>query len=815
MNTLVADVLFGSRMLAKSAGVTLMAVLSLALGIGANTAIFTLINALFLRPLAVHQPERLVSLFVTDAKNEGHLFLSRLNYEDIRDRNQHFSGAALYGGIGLNLSGGEEPEQIIGEIASGNYFEVLGVRPALGRTFAPEEDAKPGASPVVVLSHGFWTRRLASRPDVTGTTITLNRRPFTVIGVMPVDFHGINPGGGPELWVPAAMWREVHPRPADYLARRTLMFQAIARLKPGVTVEQAQSGITGIARDLEREFPADNEGRGIRLVPASQAVIHPDFRGNLIRVGGLLMTVVGLVLLIACANVANLLLARASGRQKEVAIRLSLGAGRGRLVRQLMTESALLAAAGGAFGLLFAGWIRTLIWWLRPPQVPANAMDLSLSPPVLLFTLVLALATSVLFGLAPALKAARLDLAVQLRDKTGRPSRSGRWSLRNALVVAQVALSMVALIGAGLFVRSLLNAQQASPGFDTRQLAILTFNVGSQGYSQERGLEFYRQVRERARAVPGVRQAALASNLPIAGGGFMRSVFVEGQEQTPGRRGVLVLTNIVTPEYFETLGIPVLRGRAFAATDNTGAPRAVVVNQTMARRFWPGQDAVGKRFHFFGFTEFFHVVGVARDAKYGTLFENPRPAAYLALEQMYSPAMTLQIRSTIDPAAALAAVRREVQQMDRNLPLTNVATARELVARTLWASRMGAGLLTAFGVLALLLAAVGLYGVMSYSVSQRTQEIGVRIALGARPGNVVRMVMRQGLALIGFGLVAGIALAVALTRLIAQMLFGLSATDPLTFAATSLVLALVAAAAAFVPARRATRVDPVIALRYE
>jgi putative ABC transport system permease protein len=570
-----------------------------------------------------------------------------------------------------------------------------------------------------------------------------------------------------------------------------------------------------VGSQLETEYPVPNGNRNATILPVTQTTINPNIRRVFVLAGGLLMTIVGVVLLIACANVANLLLARAGARRREIAIRLSLGASRVRLVRQLLTESVLLAVCGGAGGLLVAFWSRDILVALRPAQVLQEPPDLPLDAGVLLFTLAVALGTGLLFGLAPALHASRPDLAVDLKDKTGEPAGRRRVTLRGALVVTQVALSLLSLVGAGLFVRSLANTQRIDPGFEAKNLLIMAFDLGAQGYEMPRAREFYRRALERAASVPGVTAATLASNQPIAGGGFSRTVFPEGAEPAAGSTGTFVSVNTIVPGYFDAIGIARLAGRDLAPTDREGAPLAVVINDAMARRFWAGQDAVGKRFKFFGDEMFREVVGVVENTKLFTLGEDPQAQAYLPLEQTYEPAMVLHVRTSGDPRALVGTVRREIQALDPALPITNVQTVGDLLGQALWAPRMAAGLLTVFGLLALVLAAVGIYGVMSYAVSQRTHEFGIRMALGARARDVVRLVMGQGMTLVAAGLAIGLLGAALVTPMVAALLVGVGAADPLTFAGIALLLLLVAAVAGYLPARRATRVDPMIALRYE
>jgi len=582
-----------------------------------------------------------------------------------------------------------------------------------------------------------------------------------------------------------------------------------------VSVQQAEANLKTIAAQLAREYPNENGGRNVTIVPLAQATINPGFRNNVVMAGGLLMTIVGLVLLIACANVANLLLARAAVRKKEIAVRLSLGASRGRLILQLLGEGTLLAMLGGAGGLVLAYWAQSLLWSYRPPFLQADAINLQPDVRVLLFTLGVSLATGILFGLVPAVQASRPDLVVELKEKTAAPAGSNRtFGLRNLLVASQVALSLVALVGAGLFLRSLQNAQRISPGFDVERLATVTFDLGAQGYSEVRGQQFQQRALERAASIPGVRAATLSSTIPLFQGGFGRTVFPEGQDSSDRRAGKLVAITVASEHYFEAMGIPLLRGRAFNDADQPNTPAVVVLNETMARSFWPDQDAIGKRFKFFGQDNFQQVVGVAKDSKYNFVGEDPQPYIYQALTQVYNPQVSLLVRAD-NPGAVLGTLRREIQQLDKLMPLTGVFTLPDIFEQSLWAPKMGASLLLVFAGLSLLLAVIGIYGVMAYAVNQRTREIGIRMALGAGRGEVQRMIVLQGLRLTLLGVVAGLAVSLGTSRLIATLLIDVSPTDVLTFIVVPVMLSAAALAASYLPARRATRIDPMIALRYE
>ena len=820
MNSILNDVRFAVRLLSRNPVLTLVAVLSLGLGIGANTTIFTLVNDVFLRPLPLEAPERLVSVFTTDERNRQNAFggfmpTSRLNFENLRDGNEVFESLVAHGFTGVSLSGNGEPEQVPAEIVSAGYFRTLGAPMAVGRGFVADEEQTVGAAPVTVLSYGLWQRRYGGDPAIVGRSITVNGRAFTVVGVTAEPFKGTNAIGGGQLWVPFTTYRETTSGFSfdNWDSRRALLFQVTGRLKPGVGLEQAQANLATVAAALAAEYPNDNSGRSVNLVPLAQATINPAFRGNIITAGGLLMVIVGVVLLVACANVANLLLARAAARRQEIAVRLSLGASRGRLVRQLLIESTVLGLLGGVSGLVIALWARAALQALRPPFLPDDALAMTVDGTVLVFTAAVSLATGVLFGLVPALQFSRPDLAVELKDRSSQPSGGGRRvTARNTLVVAQIALSFVALIGAGLFLRSLDQARGIDPGFDADRLAVLSFDLATQGMPLDSALDRQRQILERVRGIAGVDRAAYATTTPLGGGGFLRSVFLEGQDTTDPRNGRLVQVSGVGEGYLATMGIALVGGRDFTASDNAQAPQVVIVNETMARQFWPDQEAMGRRFKFFRDEQFTEVVGVARDSKYNFLGEEPQPFIYRPLLQDAQAAVTLTLRSA-GPEAALGTARAVVQQMEPNMPLVGVFTMANVFDQALWAPRMGALLLAVFGSLALLLASIGVYGVMAYAVSQRTRELGIRLALGASGSEVRGMVLRQGLTLAALGIVVGLVVALLLTNLVSNLLYGVSATDPVTFAVIPVVLVAVAALAIYIPARRASRVDPVIALR--
>jgi putative ABC transport system permease protein len=821
MDALLQDMRYALRMLRKSPGFTLVAVLTLALGIGANAAIFTVVNAVLLRPLPVAHPERLVAVLGTDARNstaqQQFLPMSYLNFQDLRDKNDTMTGMAAFTGTGVNLSGVGNPEQLNATLVTGNYFKLLGVHAALGNTFDLELAKKQGGYPVAVLSYGLWQRRFGGDPSIIGKPITLDQQPFTVIGVAPKSFQGTFTVGTPDLWIPDAMHDQVLTGIIKdwFLQRRPLIMFVFGRRKPGVSLQQAEANLQTIAAQLAKEYPNENEGRNVRLLPLAQTTVGPNGRELVVKAGALLMTVVGLVLLIACANLANLLLARGADRRRELAVRMSLGATKSRLVTLLFSESVILALVGGGAGLAVAVGFRRVLLAFRPPFLNPGDIDLTMDSRVLLFTLGVALATAFAFGMLPAWQVIRFSVNETLKEGGGRSGMGGgRRTVRSALVVVEVVLSMIALVGAGLFLSSLHNAEQIDPGFETKNMLVMNFDLGAQNYKSEQGREFYRRLMERLRAIPQVQDASVASTAPL-GGGLARTVFPEGVDATDRRNGILTAVNQVDTEYFKTTGTTILRGRGFEETDREGAPLVAVVNQAFTDKFFPNQNAIGKRFRCWGETWILEIVGIARTAKINALGEDPTPAFYLPILQHYSPNVTLHVRTTGDPMAALPTVRAAVQELDRQLPLTQVQTISQLLDQALWAARFGATLLLIFGLLALLLAAIGIYGVMSYNVQQRRQELGVRIALGAQKRDVLRLVLGQGLWLAGGGAIAGLILAYFLARGVSALLFGVHALDPATFAGVPVLLVGVALVACYIPARRATKVDPMVALRYE
>lgn len=820
---LFQDIRFALRTVRKSPGFAIVAVITLGLGIGANTAIFTVINKVFLNPLPVEKADRLVNIYTTDSgvavRNFTFLPVSLPNGRDIAREVDAFSGVTIttFGLAGVSMTIDGQPGQFFADVVTGNYFDVLGVHAAMGRTFRPEED-REGAPPVAVLSYGLWERKFGADPKVIGQNVLLNGQGYSIIGIAPRGFQGATTLGGPDLWVTMGMHDLLFSglQKRMFNERRFLGFSVMARLKDGVNPEQARQQLQVLAASLEKAFPAANKGRSFLVVSLLESSINPNLRSFLTTGGAVLMTVVGLVLLIACANIANLLLARAAGRKREISVRLALGASRSRIIAQLLTEATILALAGGAFGFGLAVLGRNLLWSFRPPFLVANSFDLSLDSRVLIFNFCIALATGMIFGLVPALQSSRPNLVSELKERTGGDAFTNRmFSVRNVFIMAQVGLSLVALIGAGLFLLSLRNAQQTDPGFDTHNLGMLSFDLGSLNYEPARVKEFQRRALEVTKATPGVQAATLSNAVPLLFGGFGRSVFPEGTDPNANRNGMFGQVASVSHEYLEVMRIPILRGQNFDSSMREDSFKVAILNETAAKRFFPNQDPIGKRFKFFGDDSWIQVIGIARDSKYNTIGEDPLPYMYLSLLQYPSAAATMLFRTGPETRSVLASLRPQIQALDANLPLTNVWPITQVFDQALWAPRFSAILLAIFAFIAMALCAVGIYGVVSYSVGQRVREIGVRLALGARPADVLLMVLRQSATTMGIGLGVGLLAAIILARFIVSLLFGVSANEPLAYLLVAVGLACIGLLASFIPARRAAKVDPVIALRYE
>ena len=810
LESLARDLRYSLRLLGRTPGFAAIAVLTLSIGIGATTAIFTVLNRAFLQTLPVAQPDRIVALNNT-APNRVLPLFSYPNYADIRERTRAFSGLIAYRYAPLSVSHDGINERLWGFIVTGNYFDVLGVRPALGRLIAVSDDRAPGAHPVAVVSYRYWQQRLGGSPGVAGRTILANGRAYTIIGVAPQGFFGTDVVSAPELWFPMAMLPVIETGP-DWLddRGREILF-VLGRLRDGVSAAQAQADTTAIGLQLEQEHP-DNRGKRIEL--STPGLFGNAVRGPIIGFAGLLLLIAALVLLLACTNLVNLLLARAADRRREMAVRLSLGAGRLPLIRQLLTESVLLSAAAGVVGLLLASWLVELAGRVELPIDVPFVIDLPIDRRVLAFTMALSALTGILFGLVPALQATKADLITALKDGgTGAaPRHESTW--KKGLIVVQVAVSLVLLINGGLMLRGLARAETIPLGFTPERAAEVSFDLRLQGHEPSTWPGLQRRLLENLRALPGVRHAALADIVPVDLHFARARVYAAGAVPERSGRAPLAFTSRVTPGYFLAMDTPLEAGRDFTNFDTEETTPVAIVSRGFARRIWPGQDPIGRTFRLNDAEgQPLQVVGIAADAKYAGLNEEGAPMVYRPLWQSYSGSTTVVVRSDGDLATLIPRVQAEVHRIDPNIP---IASARALTARLalpLLPARMTALLLGVFGVVALALAAIGLYGVMSYMVASRTREFGVRVAMGARSADVLALVLRQGLTLTAVGLLAGVGGALLLTPLMRALLYGVSSRDGLTYASVVGVLGMVALIACLVPARRATRLDPVEALR--
>jgi len=802
MESLIKDIRYGIRSLLKRPGFTAIAVITLALGIGANTTLFSFVNGILLRPLPYRDPGQLVILDETSPKQGIKSFaVSYPNFLDWREQNHVFEDIAAYQPNSSSVVGAGEPEQIPGARISYSLFELLGVAPQLGRNMTAEED-RPETNNVVLISHSLWQRRFASAENVIGQNLSVNGRTVTIIGVMPAGFRFPQTA---ELWVPMALNEKLYTRNDHGIS-------AIARLKPNVTLEQAQAEMNNIALRIEEQHPVTNEGMGVNVFSLRDRLVG-DYRSALL----ILLGVVGFVLLIACANVANLLLSRSSARHQEFALRAALGASRGRIVRQMLTESALLSLVGALVGVLLAVWGKNLLLAAIPGEMPFW-MKFDLDLRVLGFTFAISFLTAMVFGIAPALQGSRTDLNEALKE--GGRSRGGAHNrLRSLLVVAEVALSLVLLVGAGLMVRSFTKLQRVDAGINPEHVMTVEVPLSRAKYPKEaQQSAFFQQLMARVGTLPGASSAAAVSDLPLMGG-WGRSLTVEGRPVLSVGQAPMINHAVVTPNYFHTMGIALREGRDFTDADAAGAERVTIVDERLARQYWPGESPLGKRIRFGPpeSNEPWHtIIGVAGTVRNeGLDKESPRQSIYVPYLQIPVRGMTVAVRTSGDPGSLAGAIRKEVLALDKDQPVTNVLTMDEIVSRSVWQQRFYTMLFGIFAVLALVLAAVGIYGVMSYAVTQRTQEIGIRMALGARAIDVLQLIIRNGMTLISIGLVVGLVGAVALTRLLTTLLFGITPTDKLTFLTVSAILFVVALVACYLPARRATKVDPLEALRYE
>lgn len=798
-------------MLVKNPGFSAAAILALALGVGANSSIFSIINEAFLRPVPLaREPDRLVALGrASDARSfDG---FTHPGYLEYRAQSRSFSGLMAYRGAEMNLASGGDPERVRATLVSHNYFSVLGVNAFYGRTFLPEEDQTPGSHPVVVVSHRLWKNRFGMDPNIVGRTLVINGQGFTVVGIAPEGFLGVELGEPADIWIPLMMEGTARPLFPVLNNRLFTSLHVVGRLKPGINLEQAQAEMTVLAHALEEVNRATKKQMTV-VLSRNIRFTDPDDRAEAQTLLALLMTTAGVVLLTACANVANLLLARASVRRRETAMRLALGASRLQLVRQLLTESMLLALLGGALGI-FVGMVLTRL----PQAYLGSGIDFSPDIRVLTFTLLVSLLTGIIMGLTPALQGSKPDLVTALKGIESSGYCGAR--LRRLLVVLQVAPSLVLIVGAGLLVSTMRNLQAIDLGFDIHRLLVLPLNLRLQGYQEAKVRLMQSELVERLQALPGVQSVSLANDVPVRGMfPESREILPEGQELPFAAHRILVDYNEVTPRYFETLGVPMVLGRGFTDADKPDTPPVAVISETMARRYWPGADPIGKRFRiarFMSWSPYHQIVGVVKDTRYNRLEQRPASHLYLPLSQNFNVDEMVLLRTSIDPQGVRDALRREAAALDPNLPPLSVRTLAEVLAEQDSDQRMIAALVSCFGFLALTLASIGVYALMSYEVAQRTREIGVRMALGAKRWEVFRLVVGQAMFLAVAGVALGLVAAFFLARIIAGRLYGISSSDPLTLAGASVLLIAVAVLASYFPARRAMRIEPFAALRHE
>jgi len=816
------DIQYAFRTLTKSPGFALVGIVTLALGMAVNTTLFSVINGFLLRPLPVPHPEQITVLSLQQSSLPGNRHFSYPDYEDLRDQTDSFSDVFAYRVTFAALAADQKADHCLISRVTSNYFSALGIRPAYGRLILPTEGRTPGADPVLVLGYSYWRRRFAGDPDVVGKKVVIHEHPFTIVGVAPQDFYGTYTALDMDAYVPfSAEISEDPDNPVDknWTSRGSRSLTIMGRLKPGVTIKQAQASLNVVAQRIAEQHADTEKGLAVQLYPEKLARPEPDPENPIPVAAIAFMALAGLVLLVACFNIANVLLVRATVRQREMAIRAALGAGQGRLVRQYLTESLLLAFLGGGAGLLLGSWAAGFLGTLRLGSDLPIEFNFHPDAMVYLFALGAVLLTGLIVGIIPALRAARTNVITVLHEG-GRGSSSGprRQLARNALVVAQVAGSLVLLVVAGLFVRSLDKAQKINLGFNPDHVLNLSVDVEQIGYKETRGREMYQELENRIKALPGVESVAQGFTVPM---GLMSAgdrLAIENHPLEPGQQPPDVSYNVVTPGYFETLQIPLLRGRKFTDADGEKAPQVAIINQFMAKKLWPGEDALGRRFSVKGPNgPFIEVVGIVQNGKYQNIIEDPQPYFYLPLDQSYMSIRTIHVRTSLPTEGLALQIESQIQELAPNLPVTQVQTMSEALqgANGFFLFRFGAQLTAVMGILGLILAVVGIYSVVSYAAAQRTQEIGIRIAMGAAPRDILKMILRQGLGVIGIGLALGLVIALAGTRLMSSMFVGVKPSDPLTFSLVVLLLTAIALFACWIPARRATRIDPLVALRHE
>jgi predicted permease len=815
MTSLWQDVQYSLRMIAKAPGYVAITILTLALGIGANTTIFSWINSTLLNPVpGITSPREVVSLTLSKP-GDNPFPLTYPDLEAMRDGQQSFTGIAACEFAQMSLTGKSKPERVWGMVASANYFDVLGVRPILGRDFLPEEDEKPGGAPVAVISYRLWQTHFGANANIVGQAIEINHHPYTIVGVTPAVFQGSQTGVRTDIWVPIMMEAQLNPLGDLLHDHHQFWLLAFGRLRPGVVLEQAQEEMTLRLKREVRNYPEEHKGH-------DSVTVYPLWRNPfglnyfLSTLLPALMSIAGLVLLLACVNVANLMLVRSVGRRHEIAIRMSLGASRWRLVRQLLVESLMLALAGGVVALLITFWTEgTLMKFLPVTEDIPLALSIAADRTVLLAALVISVLTGVIFGILPALRSSGVAPVAVLKEDTGKASGGLRKArLASGLVVAQISLSLLLLICAGLFIRSFLSAQQINPGFNPHNVVIASYDLFTAGYSDSSGVEFDRQLVAKLEALPGMQTVALSDRVPLGFGGGSTSVKPEGYV-SQANESMETQVAIITPNYFQTMQIPMVKGRDFTLQDTKSSERAVIVNETFVDRYWSHQEALGKQLYSDLPKEWFKVVGVVRDIKVTGLNEKPTPFLYLPLYQVYRATMIINARVAADPLTFGKTLEKTIHELNAGLALFDVTTLELREQFASFGQRVAGTFVGAFGLLALVLAAVGIYGVTAYTTRQRTHEIGIRMALGASKEDILRLVIGHGLRLTFAGVGLGLVASFALTRYLRRLLLGVTSTDALTFSSVAILLCAVALFACFIPARRAMRVDPMVALHYE